>query len=254
MVQLIQQMQLLAMDFDGVIADSISECAVVGYNGYEAYCGNNITIKTPQEINTDQLNKFRTMRPYIRSGEDYIYLFQALNDSINIDSQEDYDEFQIEYIDRKETYYQLFYSARQTLMTSNRDNWIALNPLYNGMGEFLQSLQYKIHIVSTKASKYIIEILKFNGIEFNPKLVHEAGRGLSKTDIIIKLMHEYNLSPSNMVFIDDHLDTLHKVESVSARCMLAGWGYNTNKQRSRCHKLSLELVDLQQFFKEFKGL
>ena len=63
-----QNKQLLAMDFDGVIADSISECAVAGYNGYEAYCDNNIRIKTPEEINPDQLNKFRTMHPYIRSG------------------------------------------------------------------------------------------------------------------------------------------------------------------------------------------
>ena len=250
-MNLYQNKQLLAMDFDGVIADSISECAVAGYNGYKAYCGNNFRIKTPEEINTDQLNKFRIMRPYIRSGEDYIYLFQALNESVNIDSQEGFDEFQMVYIDRKETYYQLFYSARQTLITSNRDNWIALNPLYNGMGEFLQSIQNKIHIVSTKASKYIIEILNSNDIEFNPKQVHEASRGLSKTDIIIKLMHEYNLSPSNMVFIDDHLDTLHQVESVNVRCMLAGWGYNTDKQRSRCHKLNLELIDLQQFYKEF---
>jgi phosphoglycolate phosphatase-like HAD superfamily hydrolase len=247
-------MQLLAMDFDGVIADSISECAVAGYNGYEAYCGNNIRIKTPEEIKSDELNKFRIMRPYIRSGEDYIYLFHALNDGIIIDSQKDFDEFHIAYFDRKESYYQLFYSARQTLMSSNRDNWITLNPLYNGMDEFLQSMQNKIHIVSTKASKYIIEILKSNGVKFNPKRVHEADRGFSKTDIIIRLMREYNLSTSNMIFIDDHFDTLRKIKSTGVRCMFAGWGYNTNKQRSRCHKLSLELVDLQQFYKEFTGL
>lgn len=242
------------MDFDGVIADSISECAVTGYNGYEAYRGTDIRIKAPDEIASDQLSKFRTMRPYIRSGEDYIYLLHALNESINIDSQKDFDEFQIAYIDRKESYYQLFDSARQTLMSSNRDNWIALNPLYNGMDVFLHSMHTKIHIVSTKDSKYIIEILKSSGIEFDPKRVHEADRGFSKTDIIIRLIREYNLSTPNMIFIDDHFDTLRKVKSTGVRCMFAGWGYNTNKQRSRCYKLNLELVDLQQFYKEFKVL
>lgn len=247
-------MQLLAMDFDGVIVDSISECAVAGYNGYEAYCGNNVKIKIPEEIKPDQLSKFRTMRPYIRSGEDYIYLFHALSDEIIINSQEDFDEFKIASIDCKESYYKLFYSARQTLMSSNFDNWITLNPLYNEMDVFLHSMHTKIHIVSTKASKYIIKILKFNGIEFNPGQVHEAGRGFSKTDIIIRLMQEYNLSTPNMIFIDDHFDTLSKVKMTGVRCLLADWGYNTNKQRSRCHKLKLELVDLQQFYKEFKGL
>lgn len=247
-------MQLLAMDFDGVIVDSISECAVAGYNGYEAYCGNNVKIKIPEEIKPDQLSKFRTMRPYIRSGEDYLYLFHAIDESINIDSQEDFDEFKIASIDCKESYYKLFYSARQKLMSSNCDNWITLNPLYNGMDVFLHSMHTKIHIVSTKAPKYIIKILKFNGIEFNPKRVHEAGRGFSKTDIIIRLMQEYNLSTPNMIFIDDHFDTLSKVKMTGVRCLLADWGYNTNKQRSRCHRLKLELVDLQQFYKEFKGL
>jgi len=247
-------MQLLTMDFDGVIADSISECAVVGYNGYKAYCGNNFRIKTPEEINPDQLRKFRSMRSYIRSGEDYVYLFHALNENINIESQEDFDDFHTAYFDRKESYYQMFYSARRTLMSSNHKSWIALNPLYNGMYEYLQIVQNKIHIISTKASKYIIEILISNGIEINPKRVHEAGRGFSKKDIIIRLMREYNLSMSNMIFIDDHFDTLRKVKSVGVRCMLAGWGYNTKKQHSRCQDLNLELIDLQQFYKEFKGL
>lgn len=249
-----QQMQLLAMDFDGVIVDSISECAVAGFNGYSEYCDSSEVIIKPENIENDRLNKFCIMRPYIRSGEDYIYLFHAIDESINIDSQEDFDKFKIVYLDRKESYYKLFYSARQTLMSSNFDNWITLNPLYNEMDVFLHSMHTKIHIVSTKAPKYIIKILKFNGIEFNPKRVHEAGRGFSKTDIIVKLIREYNLSTPNMIFIDDHFDTLHKIKSTGVRCMFAGWGYNTNKQRSRCHRLNLELVDLQQFYKEFKGL
>ncbi|MFC1593325.1 HAD family hydrolase [Candidatus Neomarinimicrobiota bacterium] len=243
--------ELLGMDFDGVIADSISECAVAGHNGYQAFCGNNLSIKTPEEINTDQLNKFRIMRPYIRSGEDYLYLFQALKEGKNFESQKEFDEFQIVNIDRKEIYYQLFYSKRQMMMTSDYKNWIALNQLYNGMDEFLQFMQNKIHIISTKASKYIIEILNSNGIDFNPKKVHQAGRGYSKTDICAKLMKEYNLSKHNMIFVDDHCDTLRNVSSIGIRCMLANWGYNTDKQRSRCNENNLELVDLQQFYKEY---
>jgi phosphoglycolate phosphatase-like HAD superfamily hydrolase len=242
---------LLAMDFDGVIADSVSECAVTGYNGYQAFCGNNSSIKTPKEINTDQLNKFRIMRSYIRSGEDYVYLFQALKEGEYFESQKDFDEFQIVNIDRREIYYQLFYSIRQSMMTSDYKNWIALNPLYNGMNEFLQSMQNKIHIISTKASKYIIEILNSNGIDFNSKRVHQAGRDYSKSGIIIGLMKEYNLSKPNIVFIDDHLDTLYNVIGTGVCCMLADWGYNTDKQRSRCHENNMELIELQQFYKEF---
>jgi 3-deoxy-D-manno-octulosonate 8-phosphate phosphatase KdsC-like HAD superfamily phosphatase len=236
-----------------VIADSINECAVAGYNGFEAYCGNDSRIDSIDEVPPEKFIKFIKMRPYIRSGEDYIYLFHALNENIIIDSQNDFDEFQMLYTDRKESYYQSFYSSRQTIMLNNFDNWIALNPLYNGMVEFLQSMQNKIHIISTKASKYIIEILKSNGIELNPKQIHEAGKGSSKAEIINKLIRHNNLSIKNIIFIDDHLDTLHKVKSTGVRCLLAGWGYNTDQQCGICHELNLELVDLKQFYREFKG-
>ncbi len=241
------------MDFDGVISDSISECAVAGYNGYEIYCGKNVMIKKPEEMTSNRLNKFCAMRTYIRSGEDYVYLFQALNNDIIINSQKDFDKFQMKYFDRSVSYYQAFYSARQTLISSNYENWIALNPLYSGMGDFLHSMYKKIQIVSTKASGYIFKILKSNGIEFNPKHIHEVGRaGSSKTDIIIRLMRNHHSSIQKTIFIDDHLDTLHKIKSTGVRCLLAGWGYNTAQQRRKCRRFNLELVDIQQFFKEFK--
>jgi hypothetical protein len=194
------------------------------------------------------------MRPYIRSGEDYVYLFHALNDGIIIDTQDEFDEFQSTFLDRIELYRRLFNTARQVLITSNYDDWIALNPLYRGMSDYLQSIQSKVHIVSTKASKYILEILKANGIMVNSKHVHEAGKDNSKISIINGLMQDLQLAPINMTFIDDHLDTLHKVKSTGVRCLLAGWGYNTVQQRSTCPQLNLELIDLQHLYKEFEGL
>jgi 3-deoxy-D-manno-octulosonate 8-phosphate phosphatase KdsC-like HAD superfamily phosphatase len=247
-------MKLLAMDFDGVIADSILECAITGYNGYQIYCGNNVRINTPEEIASDQLITFRKMRPYIRSGEDYIYLFHALNDNINISTQEEFDKFQRTYRERRELYHQLFYSARQILINSDHDNWINFNPLYNGMGNFLRSIHNRVHIVSTKTSKYINDILETNGIKINSKNIHDASGSISKPEIIIRLMKDHKLSPRKLIFIDDHFDTLHKVKLTGVRCLFAEWGYNTVQQRIKCQELNLELVDLHQFYKEFEGL
>ena len=119
MVQLTQKIKLLAMDFDGVIADSILECAVVGYNGYEIYCNRKQKVNTPEEIKSDKLNKFQLMRPYIRSGEDYIYLFQAIDDDIFVSNQEEFDNFRNDHLDRRDSYYQIFYSTRQMMMKSD---------------------------------------------------------------------------------------------------------------------------------------
>jgi len=225
--------RLLALDFDGVIVDSVLECAVVAYNGYQAFQDLDFRIRSPQEIPAEMLSKFRSMRPFIRSGEDYLYLFQALNEGITITDQKMFDEFHDTYLDRKESYYQLFYSEREAFMISDHENWIALNPPYDGMIVSLQSLKPKLtlQIVSTKAPQYIWEILNYNGILLDVEQIHQAGRGSSKSDIVNTILQENNLSPEEVVFIDDHPDTVLKVSETGVVCFLAEWGYNNVERR-----------------------
>ena len=245
------KIDLLAMDFDGVIADSIMECAVAGYNAYSTYRGNANQIITPNKINHRQLNLFKSTRPFIRSGEDYIYLFQAISEGINIYSQEDFDRFKNRYIDRKDSYYQLFYSVRQQLITSNFNEWINLNPLYDGMKQFLNTVSSKVHIISTKASKYIIAILSHYAINLKSENIHSTENGFSKSDILLKIITENNFKAQNTVYIDDHLDTLLKMEKTNTNCLLATWGYNTKKQQDEYLNSSIKMVDLKQFYQMY---
>ncbi len=243
-----QSIRLLALDFDGVIANSVLECAVVACNGYNAFQGLSARIKLPQEIPAETLSIFRSMRPYIRSGEDYLYLFQALDECISIATQAEFDKFHDTHLDRKESYYQLFYAERAALMISDHENWIALNPLYSGMVEFLQSLKPELllQIVSTKASRYIAEILDYNGIKLDSEQIHQAGRNLSKSDIIKRLLQENQLSPGQVVFVDDHPDTVQKVSATGVVCLLAGWGYNTSDQHTVLANHKIPVIDIHQ--------
>lgn len=246
MIQEARSFRLLALDFDGVIVDSVLECAVVAYNGYHAFQGSGSRIKLPQEIPADTLSKFRSMRPYIRSGEDYLYLFQALDEGITIADQVEFDKFHDTQLDRKEMYYRLFYAERAALMVSDHESWIALNPLYNGMVNFLQSLKPELllQIVSTKASRYISEILDNNGIKLDSEQIHQAGRGSSKTDIISLLLQKNNLSPGEVAFVDDHPDTVYKVSKTGVMCFLAGWGYNDIEQQQLIIDSDIPVIDL----------
>ena len=119
------------------------------------------------------------------------------------------------------------------------------------MTKFLQSVIKKIHIVSTKSSKYIIEILSYNRILLNSDNIHSTEIGISKSDILLKIIDNTKINSQNIVFIDDHIDTLQKVEKTNVHRMLAGWGYNNYQQRSKCDKLNIELVELQHFYEKF---
>ncbi len=244
-----EYIDLIAMDFDGVIADSIIECAVVGYNAFATYRGNNKTIISPDKINPRQLSLFKDTRPFIRSGEDYVYLYHAISEGIILANQGDFDHFKERHIDRKESYYQSFYSARQQIMTNYFKEWTALNPLYDGMKLFLNTMLNKIHIISTKGAKYIKTILLHNDINLKFDNIHSTEIGFSKAEILLKIMEEYNFSAQNTVFIDDHLDTLIKMKLTHTQCLLATWGYNTKKQREEYQDSELKMINLKQFYK-----
>ena len=179
----------------------------------------------------------------------YIYFKQYLMDLIYA-HQEDFDNFKNKYIDRKDKYYKLFYSVRQQFITNNFNEWIELNPLYDGMKEFLNSKSSKIHIISTKASKYINEILLQNEISIEKNKVHSTQDGSSKSEILIKIMLESNYDPINTYYIDDHLDTLKKMKSTKANCLLATWGYN-NYVVDVNQNNSILMIDLKKFYRSF---
>lgn len=245
------QIQLLAMDFDGVIADSILECAVTGYNGYSMYHNKNTKIYTSDDLNPLQLNSFRNTRPYIRSGEDYIYLYQAYDEGIQINNQNDFDVFKKTFIDQRESYYEYFYMARKDLVDNYFNNWIELNPLYEDMKRFLKSVFTKVHIISTKASNYICKILSHYDINLNHSQIHSTSTGHSKSDILLKIMRDNNFCSENALFIDDHLDTLKKMKNTNVQCYLANWGYNTEIQKTTSMSYNIKNIELENFYNLF---
>ncbi|MDP3764964.1 MAG: hypothetical protein Q8R04_00475 [Nanoarchaeota archaeon] len=70
----------LALDFDGVIADSVVECMAVSKKVYsELDLSSNISTK-------DILEKFRKLRAYARNSSHFFPIMKAIEENIKIDS------------------------------------------------------------------------------------------------------------------------------------------------------------------------
>jgi len=74
----------LALDFDGVIVDSIQECLVVGYNAFIEYTGKGSKILDLSSLDHDDMAKCHRLRNFIRSGEDYVYIQLAISEGVDI--------------------------------------------------------------------------------------------------------------------------------------------------------------------------
>jgi len=244
---------MLALDFDGVIADSIIECLIVGYNAYIDYSGLTEKIENLNIIEVKDIIKAKRMRNFIRSGEDYVYIQLAISKNIEITNQENFDDFLNNNHQLKETFFNLFYQERERFSTERTISWIQSNPLYSGMDRFLKEYSGNIPlcIISTKQAEYIHRILKGHHIPFPGKNIYHANQKRSKRIIIQELLHKYDVEPSHFHFVDDQVDTLIKVEPSGVHCYLAGWGYNNEEQKNRAVDAAIPILDLDDFYTSF---
>ena len=93
MIQFDSHQQILALDFDGVIADSIYECLFSGYNAY-AGLTSRPQVHSLNEISAENVREAKRLRNFIRSGEDYVFIFLALSKGVQIQTQDAF-EFRV---------------------------------------------------------------------------------------------------------------------------------------------------------------
>lgn len=246
------QTDVLMLDFDGVIANSIHECLVSGYNAYADY-SNAQWVYTIDELNPDWVHTATQMRNFIRNGEDYVYIAHALALDVPIQNQKDFDEFKEKHIDLCSSFFDLFYNARMTFAQSRPEQWIDLNPLYGGMADFLKSFKNKnnLFIITTKLLFFVRKILTFHSIEFRQENLFDTSDGRTKVNIITDIFHERHIDAFKCYFLDDQVDTVIKVSKAGVHAILADWGYNNKLQIDTAHQQDLPVITKKQFVRFF---
>lgn len=219
---MIEKKFLLCLDFDGVICDSALECLVSSWLAYYRDIAGN----WPSHVPVSLRSNFSFLRPFIRSGEDYILIQELLHKKVRIESQQQFDSYiTAAGVERMKRYKALFYKAREGLVEQERSYWLSLNPIYRHMDQALKRLSGRdeLHIVSTKRPDFIVAILSSNEIEFPQRNIHYANN-IEKLDLVADLLIESEFE--RLVFVDDQIDHLHR-EGITGRIdsKLAAWGY-----------------------------
>jgi phosphoglycolate phosphatase-like HAD superfamily hydrolase len=211
---------LVFLDFDGVICDSALECLVSSWN---AYVGRHL----PAAVPADLRKRFLALRPYVRSGEDFVLCQEILDRDLPIGSQEDFDRF----ADGKGSaalaeLREKFYAARADLLERDPAYWLGLNRLYPWVGAHLPrwSSSPCAFILSTKRREFIQEILQAAKVRFPLERILTSGKQ-AKGAQIEQLIRKRNARSA--LIIDDQIDHLAAIQAASNRTevFLAAWGY-----------------------------
>ncbi len=211
---------LLVLDFDGVICDSIDECFAVSWAAYHALFRKDAAAATP-EARRD----FARLRPFIRSGEDFLIIQEALAAGSPVRDQAEFDELSRRAgAEKRAVFRELFYQERSEMLARDRDSWLAMNRVYPHMKRAFHVLgrEAPVFVLSTKKPQFIAEILAANNIEMPPELILFSD-GEPKLAATERLRAEGGYQGA--ILVEDQIDHLRGNENPRVRALLAAWGY-----------------------------
>ena len=241
-----KQVPIYALDFDGVICDSAIETAITGWKA-ATHVWPDMANTVPEESHIEQ---FRTLRPGLETGYEAIILMRLLQQGESVESiQANIADFLTQLGADSTLLKQLFGETRDQWIQYARDEWIAMNPLFEGVAEKLQKLSgQNWYIVTTKQERFVEQILQANQVDL-PVDIYGLDRKMGKQDVLLELIEKHGSHTIRL--IEDRLPTLLGVlgnkQLSSVELQFVDWGYNTEQDRTDARTKGIKVIGLSEF-------
>lgn len=242
--------KLYALDFDGVLCDSAVETSITGWKAALHFWP-----KMPTEIPDLLIAQFKCVRPVLETGYEAILILRLLFEGVTTDALLADFSHRITGIIRRDQLdpdklKQRFGETRDHWIKNNLGQWIAMNPLFQGVVDKLTNIPSRqCYIVTTKQERFVSEILKANNITVPPEQIFGLDRQMSKQRVLRDLLSQH--PEHTILFVEDRLPTLINVmndEQLSTiKLIFADWGYNTLEDKQHATELNLTRIDLKDF-------
>ncbi|MER5222225.1 HAD family hydrolase [Streptomyces flaveus] len=218
---------MLILDFDGVIADAFTECAVVTY--YADHDPTAVADKPLAELAaalpSGFVARFRTVRNHARLLADFMVARYPAADSIR--GVEDYEVLtarippaELAGLVEGAT------AVRAVLRERQRDAWLGMHTLYPGIAGLLRRHQGRgTSVVTAKDEQSVWDILAHHRLE--SAVTQVIGECSDKRTAVQQLADADGLPTSAVTFIDDHITNALAVRDTGATSLWAWWGYHT---------------------------
>lgn len=218
---------IVALDFDGVICNSIDECMITACNSYHMFQGSSTWVDDVSELEQRFKDRFRKLRYLVKPAKEYWLLVNWIYTHLEDLKQSEFNVLKNDYKKKMEKYEPFFFKARHLLRLKDEEKWLRFHSLFPEFtaGWNVVRNYCDVFIVTTKdklSVQYLIQMWKL-AIDSEHILAKECG--LSKASLIEQIAKQRNYKIKNIFFIDDHLDYLIEVLKVGARCFWASWGY-----------------------------
>ena len=252
---------VLALDFDGVICDSVRETAVSGWKAAHALWKEDFPEPLPTE---EQIAAFRKVRPFLETGYHSILLTRMIKEGIPFaefqnNLQAHFKRIMEQCGQDKQSLISLFGGIRDAWIQEDMEDWLGHNGIYPGVAESLDCVLQtgcKVLIMTTKQERFVSAQLQHFGVNFPIENIWGLERKRKKEEL---LAEQLKLNPSAIHFVEDRLETLLRVESEpfleKVQLHYAEWGYGTEENLSvAANDPHIEVLSLGQFCSWLKNI
>ena len=258
-------MKILALDFDGVIVDSVLDSLFVGHNTYLRLYGREVkknfggelfTFENWEKIKRNyqkEIKYYRTLRPYIRGATDYGLIQKLMEEKKVIESQEEFDNYRNSIDFDFEDYEKEFYKERERLQNIDYRAWFNLEPPYpkiiQGMKKLLEE-EIKIVIATSNRRKAIMKSFtpEYFGFTIDPKDILDKRFGEDKSEQMRHIVKFYKVNFEDIYFVDDQVRHLIQTKPLGIKVILAGWSYATEAQKEEARKQDILVIEREEDF------
>lgn len=254
--------RLLALDFDGVICDTVRE----GCRSAWQVCRELVPLvgdAPPPEL----ASRFVRLRPVVEHGWEFPVLLLAILDGVPEPTI--WNAFQTACRERILAKYRLtprqlatrFDAVRDRAIAKSLDDWLADQGLYAGVADRLRAVLESgtaIYVLTTKEGRFAHKLLETHGVRMPPDRVWGKEQARSKPDLLRALAKTHGLAYRDIWFVEDRLKTL---EAVASETQLAGvglylalWGYVMPTDRDKvAADPRIVPLSLERFCRDFSA-
>jgi phosphoglycolate phosphatase-like HAD superfamily hydrolase len=254
--------KIVALDFDGVICNSVYEGLQSAWRVYRDIWGGSGDGPPPEVAAT-----YVRLRPALEIGWEFPIALLAILEGIPEDAL--LREFQTKWRSRILAEHHLsptdlaarFDAARDTWIQKDLASWLGCQDLYPGVADRLKALvqsETQVFVITTKESRYAHLIMERSGVTFPSERVWGKERARPKTDLLRVLCQERAVDYRDIWFVEDRLKTLRSVQQQAdlgaVGLFLATWGYTTPAEQAEVTTdPRIMPLTLKQFCGEFSA-
>ncbi len=254
------QPKLLALDFDGVICDTVRE----GCRSAWQVCRELLPLDgeaPPPPL----ASLFVRLRPVVEHGWEFPVLVLAILDGIP--EATIWEAFQTACRERILAKYRVtprqlaarFDAVRDRAIATSLDGWLADQGLYPGMAHRLRRVLASgiaLYVVTTKEGRFAHTLLETHGVTMPLDRVWGKERARPKPELLRVLAKTHRLAYREIWFVEDRLKTLQAVTGAAdlgeVGLFLALWGYVMPTDRDQVASDPRILpLSLDQFCRDF---